>query len=270
MSRLVVRRRRRKRSSVALLGVPVLLGLGLAGLASAASLGVSGSDHALDDLDPCTTATLTAAVAGTMTYGNYTQVSLGSVPATCNDLAVGVVVYDAGGLELASGTGNTGATGTATITTTSYRGVSAAGVALLVDTWGVRTTWTVPPWYTCVATNNLWVPITPTVNCTFTNVAVTLGTHNGYQTATLSFRVGNMGGYTRFVASVDFAAAPPFPGWTPVRLWRLNLRADPTYACSRLPFVSFRGRTTDPLPYRLYETLDPVNFNPGGYTRICP
>lgn len=208
--------------------------------------------------------------AGTMTAGLYTQVQISSIPAACNNLAVSIVVYDAAGVQLATGTGNTGATGTASVTTTSYRGASATGTALLVNTWGVRTTWTAPPYYTCIAllaNNN---PVVPTVNCTLTNVTVTLGTHNGYQTATMSFRVANLGGNPRFLVTVDFASNPPFPGWTPVRLWRDNLLADPAYACTQLPFVSARGRVNQGPTYFFYETLDPVNFNPGGYTRICP
>lgn len=263
-------RRRRRRWRTWALAASLTAAVAVVTVASAAQLPVFSPDHQTASATPCTTLTLPTAFAGTMTAGNYTQVQISGIPAACNDLTVNLVVYGAAGLQLATGTGTTGATGTATITTTSYRGVSAKGVALLVNTWGVRTTWTAPPYYTCIATNNQWVPIVPTVNCTLANETFTLGTHRGYQTMTMSFQVEDLGGRNRFILTVDFAAAPPFPGWTPVRLWQNNLRADPSYSCTQLPFVSVRGRTSDGPTYYFYETLDPQNFNPGGYTRICP
>lgn len=138
-------------------GVPTALALILMSAASAAQITVTGRDHETDAKAPCTTTTLPATVTGASAGGNYTAVSIGSIPAACNNLAVSVVVYGGAGASLANGTGNTGATGTAIITTTSFSGASVVGVALLVDTWGVKTTWTPPaavPTVTCIALNN--------------------------------------------------------------------------------------------------------------------
>jgi hypothetical protein len=198
-------------------------------------------------------------------------VALPALPAACAGKNVEVTVFDASGNAIATGSGAAGAAPFDVATTTfSYSQVS--GIAVLVDTWGVPATWTDPivaP-FTCVATNSAWIPVIPAVNCTVTNLVVTPGTSGGFATATISFRVGNLGGNTRFVLTADFGSVPTFPGWTPTGVWRRVLRSDTTYSCTQLPIVSVRGRTSDGPTYYLFETLNPVNVNPGGYTRICP
>ncbi|MCJ7826859.1 MAG: hypothetical protein MUP36_01260 [Demequinaceae bacterium] len=125
-------------------------------VASAANLSVSAQDRAIDHKTPCTTLTLPVTVAGSSWWGDYTHVSIIIVPPECYDLDVALVVYDTGGAQLATGTGNTGATGAASITTGSYHGVDVQGVALLIDTWGIRTEWTPPgelPPLSCIPLN---------------------------------------------------------------------------------------------------------------------
>ncbi|MBN2176416.1 MAG: hypothetical protein JW722_02025 [Demequinaceae bacterium] len=126
-------------------------------VASAAQLSVFGRDRTTDEAAPCTTLTLPTAATGPFSHGGYTQVLIESIPSECNGLTVSLVVYGSGGTELATGTGTTGALGSAIITTGSYRGTDVQGVALLIGTWGVRTTWTsVPstPSVSCIALNN--------------------------------------------------------------------------------------------------------------------
>ena len=187
-------------------------------------MNVASGNHELDTLAPCTTATLPTTVAGTPTGGNYTQVQILSIPAACNNLAVRTVIFGTGGTQLATGTGNTGATGTATITTSSYAGASAIGVALLIDTWGVRTTWTPPsslPSISCVALNNgrqVWNGHTCSVTITGTSGLYPNSIPPGGDTMNFTFSVTTTG--THWRVTINFASAG-FP-WNPTWAGQYN------------------------------------------------
>jgi hypothetical protein len=203
-------------------------------------------------------------------------VQLTDIPAGCNGLPVALTVYGTDGVVVATGNG-TASTGPMQVTTTVYPYSQVVGVALLVDTWGISTTWTAPvvPPFTCVAVNNSWQPLPPPASCTVTNPVVVLGTTTDpggttYPTATLTFGISGLTGNARFIVTADFGSVPMFPGWTPVRVFQDHLIDDPNYNCSQLPIVSVRGRNNAGPSYNLFETTRPTNANPGGWTRICP
>ena len=268
----MTRRRARasRRWAIAASAIVAAVCLGLA-IADAAQLPVGGNGLFLGNLARCTNGPVAITGGSTHVGSTFTSVQLSSVAAPCAGRTAQVAVYNSAGAAIATGSG-TATTGSFDVATTNFPYSAVAGVAVLFDTWGVPTTWTAPvvPPFTCVATNNQWVPVVPAVNCTVTNLVVTPGTSGGFATETISFRVGNLGGNTRFILTADFGSVPTFPGWTPQRVWRLILRSDPNYDCGQLPIVSVRGRTSDGPTYYLFETLNPANINPGGYTRICP
>ena len=123
--------------------------------ASAAQLGLGGSGPGAFQDTKCTTASVATEGGATHTGANYTSVELTDIPASCVGLDVEVVVYDSSGNSIATGTG-TVTTAPMDVTTTTYNINNAAGVALLVDTWGVPTTWdgVVLPAISCVSLNN--------------------------------------------------------------------------------------------------------------------
>jgi hypothetical protein len=148
-------RRHRRRWRVWVLTAAGIGTVGVVTFASAAHLGVFSNDRELDEASPCTDWTLPTS-AGNGWHGDYWEVSITGIPVGCNDLAVELVVYDASGAQLATGTGTTGTTGTATISTSTYTASAVQGVALLFDTWGIHTTWTAPtepPPISCVPLN---------------------------------------------------------------------------------------------------------------------
>lgn len=137
------------------LAVGMTAAVGVVVIASAAHLSVFGRDSEIDHATPCTDWTLPTTV-GDGWHGSYWEVSITGIPAGCDNLAVALTVYGTGGTVLATGTGTTGTGGSATIATGTYTGSAVLGVALLIDTWGVHTTWTPPtepPPVSCIPLN---------------------------------------------------------------------------------------------------------------------
>ncbi len=188
-------------------------------VASAAQLSVRSDDPLTQTKGPCTTATLSTTATGTSIGGTYNQVQVSDIPATCYNLDVLLSVVGTGETQLAEGTGATGATGTATITTTAYFNASAAqSVALIIDIWGISATWTPPtvtPTISCIALNNGRNPW-KNHTCTVTNISVSGMYPNsippGGQMMNFTFNVTTDGAHWR--ATIDFTAAG-FP-WVPV------------------------------------------------------
>lgn len=147
--------------------------LALAGfiVADAAQLGVNSNDTHTNADQRCTDGPV-ATTGGTVSSGNtYTTVSLADLSSACTGESVQLVVYGAGGTQLATGSGTAG-TAPFDVTTTSYDSTQVVGVALLVGTWGVPTTWTAPtgiPAISCVPLNpggNPWKNHTCSVSIT--------------------------------------------------------------------------------------------------------
>jgi hypothetical protein len=251
--------------------------LGLA-VADAAQLNVTGSGVAVASAARCTNGPVAIAGGATHSGSSYASVSLANLAAACSGQAIQVTVYDASQAALATGTGTAG-TAPFDITTTSFNATLATGVALLVGTWGVPTTWTalVLPVFTCVATDNAFAPLVPAESCTLKNITITTGTSGGFPTTTANFRVNSPAGHLRFLVTADFGVmspAPAFPGWTPLSVSTRNLTAQlPTgSSCSSLPSFTARGvnnAASGTTTFRIYGTTRPA-FTPAGNTAICP
>jgi len=136
-------RRHRRRWRVWVLTAAAIGTVGAITFASAAHLGVFGEDREVDEAVPCTDLTVPTTVGNQVGGPWYDEVVISGLPASCHSLGVELVVYDASGAELTTGTGTTDTDGTATISTAAnYRANQVQGIALLIDTWGVRTSWT--------------------------------------------------------------------------------------------------------------------------------
>jgi len=211
------------RTATRVASILVAITIALVAAASAAHLTVNARDHETASLVPCTTTTLPVTVSGSPSGGNYTAVQISTIPPACNNLPVRVVVYGAVGAQLATGTGTTGTTGTATITTTSYNGTAVVGVAILIDTWGVHTTWTPPsalPSISCIALNNgrqEWKKHTCTVTITGTTLYPN-STPPGGDMMNFTFNVTTDGAHWR--VTINFASAG-FP-WNPMWAGQYN------------------------------------------------
>lgn len=202
--------------------------------ASAASIGVSSRDHSTATAARCTTSTIGVAPSGTPSGGTYAQVTLTSIPSACFGLAVSLVVYGSGGASLATGTGVTGSTGTATITTSSYAGSSVSGVALLVNTWGITSSWTPPasvlPTVTCIALNNGRNPQS-SKTCSVT-ISASSGSYGnsvppGGQMSNLTLSVTSTGAHWR--VTLDFTGSTWQPLWAGQYSGQVQLPAG--YSC---------------------------------------
>jgi hypothetical protein len=267
---------------VAALVATVLVALGFVGLAvaDASQLAVDNSVPALQNSARCTNGPVATTGGSTHVGSVFTSVQLSSVDAACAGLAVQVTVYDSAGAVLAAGSG-TASAGSFDIATTTFGYAAVAGIALLFDTWGVPAAWTAPvlPVFTCIVTDNSFVPRVPAQYCTLKNIAFTLGTTTTggvtYPTVTVTFRVNSPAGYLRFLVSADFGVtspAPAFPGWTPLSVSTRVLTAQTPSVCGSLPFFTARGvnnAANGTRTFRIYGTTRP-NFTPNGNTRICP
>jgi hypothetical protein len=252
--------------------------LGLA-VADAAQLNVTGSGVAVASAARCTNGPVAIAGGATHSGSSYASVSLANLAAACSGQAIQVTVYDASQAALATGTGTAG-TAPFDITTTSFNATLATGVALLVGTWGVPTTWTalVLPVFTCVATDNAFAPVVPAEPCTIKSISITNGTTTTggvtYRTVTATFRVNSPAAHLRFLVTADFGVTTPlpaaFPGWTPVSVAINTLTAQTPSVCGSLPLFTARGvnnRANGSRTFTIYGTERPAFA--GGYTLVC-
>jgi hypothetical protein len=149
-------------------GLVAIVFVGLA-VADAAQLNVSGQGIYSGNQARCTNGPVAITGGATHTGTSFTSVSLTNLAAACSGKAIQVTVYDALGTSLATGSGVAG-TAPFDIPTTAFTSTAATGVALLVGTWGVPTTWTPPvltPAVSCVALNGGGNP-QPSKICTIT------------------------------------------------------------------------------------------------------
>lgn len=123
-------------------GLVALTFVGL-GVADAAQLNVSGPGIYTGSQARCTNGPVAVTSGAAHSGTSYTSVSVTNLAAACTGKAIQVTVYNVSGTSIATGTGSAG-TAPFEITTTAFTSTAVAGVALLVGTWGVPTTWTPP------------------------------------------------------------------------------------------------------------------------------
>lgn len=195
--------------TVGLLGAAAVIGP-----ASAAQLAVSSDEIQVEFPDRCDPGPLATTYSGTPSGQNYSEVEIENVPAACDGLQVSLIVYDVGFNQIGTGTG-TAATGSTVISTDNYKGSDAVGVALLIDTWGIPTSWTGPGTpppgaaVTCIPYNNGG---SPQLNRTCTVTSVTHDTpYNGGAAGTISGVTINVSATsTSWRIVIDFTH-PDFP-----------------------------------------------------------
>ncbi len=193
--------------------------LSLAGLAivSAAQLNITGTGVALASETRCTNGPIATTPETLVTGTTYAAVSLAALTG-CDGLSVQVTVYDTSGNSMVTGLTTAGADPLVVTTSGSYDAANVMGVALLVGTWGVPTTWTGPP-----------VEIAP-VTCTSLNknghttgqacdviATWSVVAYNPWPTVSaigISYAVTTSSKYWQ--VEIDFSnTTTGFPGWTP-------------------------------------------------------
>ena len=249
--------------------------------AAAAQLGVSGGAFGSYSDEACTTDSVATTLGSTSTGANYTSIELSNLPDSCAGLPIELVVYDNTGTSIGTGTGTApGAPVPAfDVTTTSYKGSDADGVALLVDTWHVPTTWTgttPTPAYSCVAIN-------PAGNPTGQSCTVTLSGSHYWLSYPGAWGVGQPYYHTYLRMSVTTArpwwrvtidlSDPSMPaiGFTPVLVNNsTNATLAPGYSCNSLPWITIDNEQNDNAGYasaQIYYTSDPSES--AGVTTLC-
>jgi hypothetical protein len=231
--------------------------------ASAASLSViAGKLGTFNVADRCATAPLSVTVAGTPTGGNYTQVSISSVPALCANLKIQLTLVGASGASIVEFLGAVPAiTAPTPVTLTlpalaNYSGAAVIGAALTIGRYGVTATWTAPPAPpagTCVVTG--YQPGSPsehapmltggTQTCSVTSVTVVKkpwidndGAHHTQFNVTLH---NNSTDTIAFELDANLATSPPYLTWEPKSLDLSNLSL--VSACGSMPNVRLTGPT---------------------------
>lgn len=131
-----------RRWAILAAGVVALVLIGL-GIANAAQLSVSNGGIFLGNLARCSNGPIAATPATLVSGTTYSAVSLAGLTG-CNGLGVQITVVGAAGSVLATGSGTAGANPLVITTSVNYNAANVTGVALLVGTWGVPTTWATP------------------------------------------------------------------------------------------------------------------------------
>ena len=215
-------------------GLVALVFVGLA-VADAAQLNVSGPGIYAGSQARCTNGPVAITGGATHSGTSYTSISLTNLAAACSGKAIQVTIYNVSGVALATGTGTAG-TAPFDIATTAFTSTAATGVALLVGTWGVPTTWTPPsitPPVSCIALNGGGKP-QPSKTCTVTfspNGGAPWGnsTPPGGTLWNFTFNVTSQG--ASWEATIDFTnTAFPFqPRW--VGQNSVTVAKAPGYTC---------------------------------------
>lgn len=230
--------------------------------ASAASLSViAGKLGSFNVADRCVTGPLPVTVAGTPTAGNYTQVSISSVPALCTDLKIQLTLVGASGASIVEFLGAVPTiTAPTTVTLTlpalvNYSGAAVIGAALTIGGYGVTATWTAPPAPpagTCVVTGyqvggnpSAKDPMLTggTQTCSVTSVvAVNAWTSGGVRYTQFKVTLHNDSTDTiAFELDANLATSPPYLTWIPRSLNLSNLSL--VSACGIMPNVRLTGPT---------------------------
>ncbi len=265
---------RRSRTTIRIAAVLVAAAITVVTVASAAQITVNARDRHLDSLTPCTTNTLPTTATGTLTGGNFTHVLITSIPSGCNNLDVTLVVYGLSGTQLATSTGtnNTGTGGTATITTGSYSAASVVGVALLINTWGVHTSWVAPSSiFTCVGLNN-GHQLGGGYTCDVTSYTISGPTGApGSQRMDVTFTVGNNTGvYWRVTINFATGVFPWIPDWagqpTPNLVEKYG-----GYTCpSPLSSLTVQNISSATLTATVAIGQSGATYPPTGFSKLCP
>jgi hypothetical protein len=239
----------RRGAGLGAVAILAVLALGISN-ASAASLSViAGKLGTFNVADRCATGPLAVAVAGTSGVGGtYTQVSIASVPAACNGLAIKVTVFGASGNSLGTSVlGAVAATGTTTVTMTgSYTGAAVLGAALTIGGYGMTTTWTGAA-ASCVVTQarigGVWqAPTTQTCSVVSTTVTKQSGSGTNHS-ATVTVTIHNDSNVQiRWLVNADLGQSPPYMTWTTHSV-TLAVGASLASGCGSMPFVSISGGT---------------------------
>jgi len=233
-------------------------------MASASALTVAATGVSQNSAAYCwpSSTAVTAALAGTPSGGNYSQLKVSSMPIACAGKAITVNAYSSAGALLATATG-TAAAGDVTVTTSaSFTGASVSYVVVTIGAPRVATMTSTPVLpATCVPTDVNGNPVSGT--CTVTNVTVvdTWGSP-GSRGANANFSATSSSGW--FKVTFNFSQAP-FPGWNPHNITG-NISA-PTSSCSALPLVTVNGPSwsnSQPPSYAYYFGLTEAGGN------ICP
>lgn len=246
-------------------------------VASAAQIPVSSHDRTTDSETPCTTLTLPVSVGGSGWHDTYTAVQVTGIPVACYDLAAQLVVYGAGGAQLVTASGFTGSTGTMTLTTGTYTGAAVQGVALLINTWGMRTSWTPPaglPPISCIPLNrnNDNSPTGQTCSVVITNPTAYYGNSNPPGGELFGFQFNVTSSTPRWRVTINFD--DPYFHWKP--RW-VNLVAGNVGVfggCGALPLSMIdlqppQGSSGEWGAVLLLGQNGPPTYSPGG-TQLCP
>ena len=231
--------------------------------ASGLSLTASGQAHSASIYCWPTGTALTAALAGTPTGGNYTQLKVNNLPAACAGKAMTVSAYSSTGAVLATAT-STAVTGAVTVTTaSSFVGANVAYVVVTIGAPRVATVTPLPvPAASCVPTDASGRVVPGTCTVTIAHVDGPWG-GEGSQNANVYFTAASSSGW--FNVTFNFSQAP-FPGWSPHSITG-NLTLPPLTSCSALPIVTVRGpdwSNSSPPTAQYYVGI----FQAGG--NICP
>ena len=255
-------------------GLVALVFAGLA-IADAAQLSVGNGGIFLGTKSRCTNGPIAATTGTAHTGANIQAVKLSGVSTACAGLPVSLVVYQSNGSSLATGTG-TASTGSFDIATSSYHANNVAGVALLIGTWGIPTTWSstpvVLPAVSCIALtpwtggwpppNTYGTPTGGTCTATISNYAAW-----GSPLSNFNFTV-TVTGASNWELTFNFANTTVFPGFTPTNVGSaLNPYVAPSNLCSDLPLLVVRKY----LPYNSDQGyVEANNIGQNTSNQMCP
>ncbi len=130
------------RRTLTIAGALLVLAFGSLGVAAAAQLTVTSTDFLVQSDEPCSLANLSVHVDPTgVSFGqNKSAVQITNYPAACNGQSVTVAVSNTSGSLLTTGTATCSGS-PCSISTGTYSGISAANASVLVNTWGVPSSW---------------------------------------------------------------------------------------------------------------------------------
>jgi hypothetical protein len=133
-------RRRRRERKASLLGAITLAIWATVGVAAASQLGVNSTDISEFFYSACSTDTVSVRVSPAGFGASRSAVSISGFPAACYGSTVQVGVSNSAGTLLASGSATCSAA-TCTVSTGTYNAPSVTDSHILVDTWGIPSSW---------------------------------------------------------------------------------------------------------------------------------
>lgn len=277
----MIRRQRQPLVGAVVAAVTAALTFAALSTAAAAQLGVTSSGLGAYSDEACTTQSVATTVGSTFSGPNYSSVEITDLPDACAGLPISLVVFDISGTSIASGTATAPAAPVPAfdVATSTYTGTDAAGVALLVDTWHVPTTWTSPtppPPFSCVPINNGGNPTGSPCTVTIDSISHWIsypgawGVGDPYNHYSINYSVST--NQNRWEVTFDFSHPYFNGGFTPTYIGSgYNVVRGNGYSCSSLPvFVAGKGVGNVSWGNNavLYATNAPGSTN--GTTQVCP